>query len=69
MAENGETAPFFTAVIGTAYGRNLSALFFLLRRQAARPPKKTPARVNAQMVMVTANSLVVIMGPPRYGSR
>jgi hypothetical protein len=35
--------------------------FSPLRRQAARPPKKAPARVNAQMVMVTVYSLVVIM--------
>jgi hypothetical protein len=32
-----------------------------LRRQAARPPKKLPAAVNTQIVMVTAVSLVVIM--------
>ena len=41
-----------------------SARPFFLRRQAARPPKKTPARVNAQIMMVTAYSLVVIMCPP-----
>jgi hypothetical protein len=38
-----------------------SARLSLLRRQAARPPKKAPASVNTQMVMVTAYSLVVIM--------
>lgn len=38
-----------------------SACLFLLRRKVARAPKKVPAAVNTQMVMVTAVSLVVIM--------
>jgi hypothetical protein len=42
----------------------LAVRLCLLRRQAARPPKKAPARVNTQMVMVTASSLVVIMCAP-----
>ena len=34
-----------------------------LRRQTAREPKKVPAAVNTQIVMVTAVSLVVIIFP------
>jgi len=35
--------------------------FCFLRRQTARLPKKAPAAVNTQIVIVTARSLVVIM--------
>jgi hypothetical protein len=38
-----------------------SARLLILRRQAARVPKKVPAAVNTQIVMVTALSLVVNM--------
>jgi hypothetical protein len=41
-----------------------SARVSFLRRKAVRPPKKAPARVNTQMQMVTAYSLVVIMRSP-----
>jgi hypothetical protein len=37
--------------------------FCFLRRQTAREPKKVPAAVNAQIVIVTAISLVVIIIP------
>lgn len=37
------------------------AYFSFLRRMAARLPKKMPAAVNTQIVIVTAVSLVVIM--------
>jgi hypothetical protein len=39
----------------------VAACFCFLRRQTAREPKKVPAAVNTQIVMVTAISLVVIM--------
>jgi len=39
----------------------MACLCTLRRLQAARVPKKVPAAVNAQIVMVTAVSLVVIM--------
>lgn len=45
----------------SSYGFSPSTRLSPLRRQAARPPKKIPAKVNTQMVMVTAYSLVVII--------
>ena len=57
----------FRGEIGTTQGGQSGLLYFfspserfcLLRRQAARPPKKPPARVRTHMMMRTIYSLVL----------
>jgi hypothetical protein len=48
-------------LLESGYKAGVPLGFCLLRRQAARVPKKAPAAVKTQIVMVTAISLVVII--------